>query len=269
MDPRWAEAVAKAAAALNAGDTDGAIDAAEHLLDHDDLPDDAWVAALTIRGMAALRDGQLPDALEDFDAALQVAPGDAQARLSRAAVQTQMGMIDEAVADLKAAAASDPEGPLGAAARAQLDLAERGLLGVPPVEYELGWGVLALSPEWEPQAEALSPPGHHWRTSDGSHHLMVWGLAPGGGASLGDLFDEMLVAALGALTGADVAHSDEPLGEMPAHLLHARGEVAVGAVLLRTPGVVLAARLVDHGAGPSEVALQGALALLNGARLHG
>ena len=87
MDERTAAQIVtlltQAAEALNKSDTATAITLAETLLDDEELPDAAWVSALTVRAKALLNDGLLPDSLEDLDAVLQLVPDDAEALVTR------------------------------------------------------------------------------------------------------------------------------------------------------------------------------------------
>lgn len=77
--------------------------------DVDDDPDD--VGARVTYGDALLGDGQAAEALRQYDAAAELAPGNARARASGAFLVFQAGLVEDALERLDAAEAADPTYP--------------------------------------------------------------------------------------------------------------------------------------------------------------
>lgn len=275
----------QAAEALNKSDSDTAIGMAEALLDRDELPDAAWVAALTIRAKACLNEGLLPDALEDLDAVLEVVPDDAEALVTRGYVQRCMGMLSEAEADYEAAIAAQPDGEHGANAAGLLtalkqgpeEVAEPFAVGVgrPLVMHEEPWGDIALPDCWEPDAEPLEPPASRWTTGDTDLDLLIAGAMPAGEATLEEIFETIVARTSRAITElfdeGDIVHTRETLGGLPAHMVTASSTVprlVMANLILLGPAQVLTARLLDHrpGGQPAQCMNQ-LMSILDGARL--
>lgn len=290
-DPRGEEIedllalLAKAAESLNQGDSDSATDIAQALLEIEELPDALWAAALTIRGQAALSEGLLPDALEDLDNVLEVAPEDPQALVVRGYIQKCMGMIEEAEADYERALDLDPDGEHGRAAVDLLTALRDGDdeaveawavgEGRPLVSHEEPWGVITLPDCWELRTEPLDPPASRWTTGDVDLDLMVAGAVPTGETSLDEVFEEVVSSTSQAIQELfdtrDVVHSREQLGGLAAHLVTATSTVpllVLASVILAGPTQVLSVRLLDHrpGAEPDSC-VKHLMSLLEGTRL--
>jgi|GEM_PF-5943115 len=274
----WRALIAQAEEALDRSDTDDAADFAEDVLELDGLPDEGFVAALVVRGKVALVEGQLPDALEDFDALLQMAPAHPPGLLYRGFVHASMGMFPEAQADWEAAAATDAEGPIGEAARAQIKLlATRGEdeVGGDAAAFDTGWGAVALPSGWEQRPEQLDPPGHHWSTAASAQHLLVWAAEPTGETTLEELFEEVVgqtTATVQKILGSEaVEEQRESFGPWPAHTVRGGStspQVCVATVALQAPNVVLSARLLDHSEDATpDATLAMLVSLLNGASI--
>ncbi len=289
MDERTAAQIVtlltQAAEALNKSDTATAITLAETLLDDEELPDAAWVSALTVRAKALLNDGLLPDSLEDLDAVLQLVPDDAEALVTRGYVQRCMGMYAEAAADYRAAVEADPDGPHGEAAAGLLEVLEEGPddtpapwevgVGRPLVVYEESWGAIALADCWEPHPEPLDPPASRWTTGDIDLDLIIGGAVPTGDATFDELFDELIASSsrtLGEVFDENaIVHTREQLGGLPAHMITAVSTVprlVLASLILQGPAQVLNARMIDHRPGVEAVqCMNHLMTLLDGVRL--
>ena len=277
--------LSKAGEALERSDTDTAVALAEAILDIEEAPDEAWVAALTVRAKASLIEGLLPDALEDLDNALEVLPDHPLARVTRGYVQRCMGMLDEAEADYQRAAELDPQGEPGQTARNLLATLREGPddseqpwevgVGRPLVIYEETWGAIALPDCWEPNTEPLDPPASRWTTGEVDLDLVIAGALPGDETPLDEVFDTIIAnnneAVIELFDERTVVNTREVLGGLPAHLITASSTVprlVVATLILQGPVQVLVARLLDHRPGAVAVHCMNQLtSILDGARL--
>jgi tetratricopeptide (TPR) repeat protein len=277
--------LSKAAEALIEKDSDTAIALAETILDIEDVPDEAWVAALTVRAKALLVEGLLPDALEDLDSALEVMPDNALTRVTRGYVQRCMGMLDEAEADYERAVELDPDGEPGQTAKDLLtklrddpdEPDEPWAVGVgrPLVTFEETWGAIALPDSWEQSTEPLDPPASRWTTGDVDLDLVIAGALPTEETSLEEVFDAIIAhnsKAVGELFDErTVVSTGEEMGGLPAHLITASSTVprlVLATLILQGPVQVLTARLLDHRPGAeADQCVNQLTSILEGARL--
>ena len=112
--PALAQAADDAEECLNLGKTeadagsDRRLEICTRAIESGALTQEKLAAALGARGATYLHKGDLDRAIADYDAALRLAPDDADALLNRAMARGEKGDYPEAIMDFKAVIARNP-----------------------------------------------------------------------------------------------------------------------------------------------------------------